>query len=70
MMSPVYVDVLGAAYFVTPLLGAGIYAGIEVRVVEDDGVRVAYVSNGGAAAVGQDAAEHLLVPVEPLYRLL
>lgn len=62
--------VLGAAYFLTPLLGAGVYAGIEVRVVEDDGVGVAHVSDGRAAAVGQDAAEHLLVPVEPLYRRL
>lgn len=52
MMSPVYVDILGAAYFVTPFLGAGVHAGIEVCVVEDDGVRVANVSNGRAAAVG------------------
>lgn len=62
--------ILGTSYFVTPLLGASIHAGIEVCIVENDGVRITHSSNGRAAAVGQDAAEHLLVPVKPLYTLL
>lgn len=70
MVSPVYVDVLGASYLVTPLLGAGVHAGVEVRVVEDDGVGVKHRPDCRAAAVGEDAAEHLPVPVELLHVLL
>lgn len=70
IMSPVYVYILGASYLVTPLLGAGVHAGIEVGVVEDDGVRIKQSPNCRAAAVGQDAAEHLPVPVELLHCLL
>lgn len=62
--------ILGTAYFVTPLLGAGIHAGIEVCVVEDDGVCIKHSPNCRAAAVGQDAAEHLPVPVKPFDVLL
>ena len=62
--------VLGTAYFVTPLLGVGVHAGIEVCVVEDDGVCIKHSPNCRAAAVGQDAAEHLPVPVELLHILL
>lgn len=67
---PVYVYILGTSYFVTPLLGAGVHAGIKVCVVEDDGVCIKHSSNCRAAAVGQDAAEHLPVPVKLLHILL
>lgn len=69
-ISPVYVYILRTPYFVTPLLGAGVHAGIEVCVVENDGVCVKHSSNCRAAAVGQDAAEHLPVPVELLHIFL
>lgn len=62
--------ILGTPYFVTPLLGAGVHAGIQVGVVEDDGVCIKHSSNCRAAAVGQDAAEHLPVSVELLHVLL
>lgn len=62
--------ILGTSYFVTPLLGAGIHAGIKVCVVEDDGVCIKHSSNCRAAAIGQDAAEHLSVPVKLLHILL
>lgn len=62
--------ILGTSYFVTPLLGAGVHAGIEVCVVEDDGVCIKQRPNCRAAAVGQDAAEHLPVPVKFLHILL
>lgn len=62
--------ILGTSYFVTPLLGAGIHAGIEVCVVENYGVCIKQSSNSRAAAVGQNAAEHLLVPVKLLHTLL
>ena len=62
--------VLGAADLVAPLLGAGVHAGVQVGVVEDDGVGVEHGPHGGAAAVGEDAAEHLAVPVEALQALL
>lgn len=62
--------ILGTSYFVTPLLGAGVHAGIEVCVVEDDGVCIKHSPNRRAAAVGQDGAEHLPVPVKLLHILL
>lgn len=63
-------DVLGSSDLVAPLLGAGVHAGVEVCVVEYNGVCVEHGPHGRAAAVGQDAAEHLSVPVEGLHMLL
>lgn len=63
-------NILGASDLVAPLLCLGVHAGVEVGVVEDDGVCVEHGPHGRAAAVGQDAAEHLPVPVEPLHTLL
>lgn len=62
--------VFGASDLVAPLLGAGVNAGVQVRVVEDDGVCVEHGPHGGAAVVGEDAAEHLAVPVEAPHALL
>ncbi len=70
IMSPVYVDVLGTSYLVTPLLGAGVHAGIEVCVVEDDGIGIEHSPDCRAAAVCQDTAEQLPVSVKPLHALL
>lgn len=63
-------NILGTPYFVAPLLGACVHAGIEVCVVEDDGVCVKHSPNCRTAAVGEDAAEHLPVPVELLHIFL
>lgn len=62
--TPVYVYILRTANLVAPLLSVGVDAGVEVCVVQDDGVGVIHWSDGGATAVGQDGAEHLPVPVE------
>ena len=70
MPSPVYVHVLGTSDLVAPLLGTGIHAGVKVRIVEDDGVGIEHGPHGRAAAVGEDAAEHLAAPVEALHALL
>jgi len=64
------VHVFGASDLVAPFLGAGVNAGVQVRVVEDDGVCVEHGPHGGAAVVGEDAAEHLAAPVEALHALL
>lgn len=69
-ISPVYVYIFGTSYFVTPLLSAGVHAGIEVCVVENNGVCIKHSSDSRAAAVGQNAAEHLFVPVKLLHTLL
>lgn len=68
--TPVYVNILRAADFVAPLLSVGVDAGVEVRVIQDDRVGVKHRSDGGAAAVGQDAAEQLPVPVESVDAVL
>lgn len=70
IISPVYVYILGTSYFVTPLLSAGVHAGIEVCVVENNGVCIKHSSDSRAAAVGQNAAEHLFVPVKLLHTFL
>lgn len=44
--------------------------GVKVCVVEDDRVGVKHWSDGRAAAVGQDAAEYLPVPVKSVYTVL
>lgn len=62
--------ILGTSNFVTPLLGVGVHAGIEVCVIKNDGVCIKNSPNCRAAAVGQDAAEHLPVPVKLLHILL
>lgn len=69
-IAPVYVDVLGTAYFVTPFLRAHVHAGVEVCVVENDRVCVKHRSKRRAASVGQHAAKHSPVPVERLHALL
>lgn len=63
-------DIFGSSYFVTPLLSASVHAGIEVCVVKDDGVCIKHSPNCRAASIGQDAAEHLPVPVKFLHALL
>lgn len=63
-------NVLGSPDFVTPFLGAGVHGWVEVRVVEDDGVRIDHGPNRRAATVGQDAAEHLSAPVKLLHVFL
>lgn len=63
-------DVFGATDLVAPLLGADVHAGVQVVVVEHHGVGVQDGPHGRAAAVGQDGAEHLPVPVEALHLLL
>lgn len=68
--TPVYVYILRPADFVAPLLSVGVDAGVEVCVIQDDRVGVKHWSDGGAAAVGQDAAEHLPVPVESVDAIL
>lgn len=70
IISPVYVYILGTSYFVTPLLGADVHARIEICVIENYGICIKHSSNSWAAVVGQDAAEHLLVPVKLLQTLL
>lgn len=62
--------ILGPADFVAPLLSVGVNAGVEVRVIQDDRVGIKHWSDGGAAAVGQDAAEHFPVPVESVDAIL
>lgn len=62
--------IFGTSYFVTPLLSASVHAGIEVCVVEDDRVCIKHRPDCRAASVGQDAAEHLPVPVKLLHALL
>lgn len=63
-------NVLGSPDFVTPLLGASVHGWVEVCVIEDDGVCVDHGPNCRAAAVGQDAAEHLPAPVKLLHVFL
>lgn len=70
IISPVYVDVLGTADFVTPFLCTYIHAGIEIGVIENDCVCIKYSSNGRAASVAQDTAKHFPVPVKFLHTLL
>lgn len=62
--------ILGTPNFVTPLLGASIHAGIEVCVVEDDGVCIKHSPNSRAAVVGEDTAEYLPVSVKQFHILL
>lgn len=63
-------DVFGASDSVTPLLRAGVHAGVEIRVVEHDRVRVEHVAHGRAATVGQDGTEEPPVAVKRLHLIL
>lgn len=70
MHAPVYVDVFGASDFVAPLLRTGVHAGVEIRVVEHDRVRVEHVADCRAATIGQDGTEEPSVAVERLDLIL